>query len=124
MSDLNERVQWINHNDKKILLADYSGLKGDDLMTVFAKSKQTQINAGKDVLLIVNFTGATANGEIVSALKQAGQELDKDMKRTAVIGLTALHKIFYNGYIRVTGQGIKTKVFDKVEQSLDWITSD
>lgn len=124
MNDLTQRVQWITRNNKRILLADYSNLKGDDLMTVFKKSKETQIDAGKDVLLIVNFTGAKANNEIVNALKQAGKELDKDMKRTAVIGLTALHKIFYNGYIRVTGQGERTKVFDKLEQSFDWITSD
>lgn len=124
MQELTQRVTWITHNNKRILMADYSHLKGDDLMTVFKKSKQTQINAGKDVLLIVNFTGAKANNEIVGALKQAGKELDKDMKRTAVIGLTSLHKIFYNGYIRVTGQGNRTKVFDKVEESLDWITGD
>ncbi|WP_420315799.1 hypothetical protein [Ekhidna sp.] len=124
MSKLEDRVSWLNHNNKRILYADYSGLKGDDLMTVFKKSKQTQINAGKDILLIVNFTNAKANNEIVTALKQAGRELDADMKKTAVIGLAALHKIFYNGYIRVTGQGHKTKTFNSVEESIDWITSD
>jgi len=124
MNNLESRVLWLNHGGKSILLADYSDLKGDDLMTVFKKSKQTQIDAGSDILLIVNFTNAKANNEIVNALKQAGKELDKDMKKTAVIGLAALHKIFYNGYIRVTGQGHKTKLFDKVDESLDWITSD
>ncbi|WP_436515891.1 hypothetical protein [Ekhidna sp. To15] len=124
MKDLTQRVHWITHKNKRILLADYSQLKGADLMAVFRESKQTQINAGKDVLLIVNFTGAKANNEIVNALKQAGKELDNDMKRTAVIGLTALHKIFYNGYIRVTGQGNRTRVFDQLEQSFDWIVSD
>ena len=124
MENLEDRVEWLNHNSKRILLADYSNLKGDDLMVVFNRSKSTQEKAGKDVLLIVDFTGAKANNEIVAALKKAGKELDKDMKKTAVIGLAPLHRIFYNGYIQVTGQGYKTKVFQKREESLDWITSD
>ena len=124
MENLEGRVEWLNHNSKRILLADYSNLKGDDLMVVFNRSKSTQEKAGKDVLLIVDFTGAKANNEIVAALKKAGKELDKDMKKTAVIGLAPLHRIFYNGYIQVTGQGYKTKVFQKREESLDWITSD
>ena len=93
-------------------------------MAVFRKNKHTQENAGKDVLLMVDFTGAKANNEIVSALKEAGKELDKDMKKTAVIGLAPLQRIFYNGYIQGTGQGYKTKVFLKQEDSLDWLTSD
>ncbi len=124
MENLEDRVEWLHHNSKRILLADYSNLKGDDLMVVFNRSKSTQEKAGKDVLLIVDFTGAKANNEIVAALKKAGKELDKDMKKTAVIGLAPLHRIFYNGYIQVTGQGYKTKVFQKREESLDWITSD
>ena len=124
MENLEGRVEWLNHNSKRILLTDYSNLKGDDLMVVFNRSKSTQEKAGKDVLLIVDFTGAKANNEIVAALKKAGKELDKDMKKTAVIGLAPLHRIFYNGYIQVTGQGYKTKVFQKREESLDWITSD
>ena len=124
MENLEDRVEWLHHNSKRILLADYSNLKGDDLMVVFNRSKSTQEKATKDVLLIVDFTGAKANNEIVAALKKAGKELDKDMKKTVVIGLAPLHRIFYNGYMQVTGQGYKTKVFQKREESLDWITSD
>ncbi len=124
MENLEDRVEWIIHKNKKILLADYSQLKGSDLMVVFKKSKITQEKAGKNVLLMVDFTGAKANNEIVSALKKAGKELDKDMKKTAVIGLAPLHRIFYNGYIQVTGQGYKTKVFQLREESLDWLSSD
>lgn len=122
MDHLEQRVKWIDYNRKRILLADYSGLKDQDLMTVFNKSKSTQEQGGTDVLLMVDFTGAKANNEIVAALKKAGKELDKDMKRTAVIGLSSLHKIFYNGYIRVTGQGHKTRVFDTRDQSMMWLT--
>lgn len=122
MEELEQRVKWIDYNRKRILLADYSGLKDQDLMTVFNRSKSTQEKAGTDVLLMVDFTGAKANNEIVAALKKAGKELDKDMKRTAVIGLSSLHKIFYHGYIRVTGQGHKTRVFDSRDQSMMWLT--
>ena len=124
MEALEQRVEWMEHNGKKILKADYSHLKGEDLMIVFRKSKSTQEKAGSDVLLMVDFTGAKANNEIVSALKEAGKELDKDMKKTAVIGLAPLQRIFYNGYIQVTGQGFKTKVFLKQQDSLEWLRAD
>lgn len=93
-------------------------------MEVFRESKSTQEKAGTDVLLMVDFTGAKANNEIVSALKQAGKELDKDMKKTAVVGLTSIQQIFYNGYLRVTGQASKTKSFSVREEAIAWIVTD
>lgn len=122
--DYQARVFWHTQNDRKILVADYSGLNGADLMGVFNVSYQTQKNAGTDVLLLTDFTGAKANNEIVNALKRAGVELDKDMRRVAAVGLTSFQKIFYNGYIRVTGQSNKVKLFENREQAYSWLAQD
>lgn len=122
--DYNERVFWHTHNSKRAMVADYSQLNGEDLMGVFNISFSTQKQAGTDVLLLTDFTGAKANNEIVNALKRAGVELDEDMKKIAVVGLTAFQKIFYNGYIRVTGQAGKVKLFDNREMAYDWLFED
>ena len=121
--DYQHRVFWQEYRGKKILIADYSHLSGPDLMGVFKVSYETQKQAGTDVLLITDFTGAKATTEIVNALKEAGVELDKDMKKVAAVGLTAFQKIFYNGYIRVTGQSQKVKLFDTREASFGWLTA-
>jgi hypothetical protein len=122
--DYTSRVFWHEANGKKVLVADYSDLTGEDLMGVFNHSYTTQKGAGTDVLLLTDFSRAKANNEIVSALKKAGKELDQDMKKVAAVGLTSFQKIFYNGYIRVTGQAHKTKLFDTRDQAFDWLLTD
>ncbi len=119
--DYNARVRWHQDNGKRVLVADYSHLNGKDLMGVFNVSYTTQKGAGTDVLLLTDFTGAKANNEIVAALKKAGVELDNDMKKIAIVGLTKFQTIFYNGYIRVTGQRKKTKLFTNQEEAFPWL---
>ncbi len=104
-----------------MLIADYSGLAGKDLMGVFNISYNTQKEAGTDVLLLTEFTDARANGEIVNALKEAGKELDEDMKKIAVVGLNGFQKIFYNGYLSFTGQRNKVKLFDSRGEAISWL---
>jgi len=118
------RVNWIQHKNKKILYADYSGLSGEDLMNVFFESKSTQEQAGSGVLIITDFTGANVHSQFVSEIKKAGKELDADMKKGAGVGLSAMHKILYNGYVRFTGQHKKTRIFTTKEEALEWITND
>ena len=121
--DYQSRVFWHQEGDKRIFVADYHELAGPDLMSVFNISFANQKKAGTDVLLMTDFTGAKANNEFVNALKLAGIELDKDMKKIAVVGLTAFQKIFYNGYIRVTGQASKVKTFNTREEAYAWLVS-
>lgn len=118
------RVEWINRNGKDILVVDYSELKGKELLDVFNEGKVCMIEKGSDVLAIAIFTGAKIGGDYLSEAKKEGVKLDKMMKRTAIIGMSGLHKIFFNSLMRLTGQGYKTKLFDSIDQSLDWLTTD
>lgn len=93
-------------------------------MGVFNISYTTQKAAGTDVLILIDFTGVKANPEIIKALKQAGVELDKDMKKIAVVGLTKIQTIFYNGYLQVTLQHKKTKLFEEQGTAIPWLLQD
>ena len=121
--DYQSRVFWHREKNKKILIADYSGLIGDDLMGVFNISYNTQKTAGTNVLLLTEFTDAKANDEIVNALKKAGKELDQDMKKIAVVGLTTIQRIIYQGYIRFTGQSDKVHLFNNRTEAIQWLVS-
>jgi hypothetical protein len=121
MGSASERVNWENQSGKKILVADYSGLAGKEAMDVFHESYTTQKAAGTDVLLLLIVTNAKANAEILDALKKAGKELDKDMKKTAIVGISPIQKIFFDGYLRVTGQHGKTRLFKDVEEAKMWL---
>ncbi|MDW3191104.1 MAG: hypothetical protein R8G66_02030 [Cytophagales bacterium] len=105
-------------------MANYSELTGEHLMSVFNVSYNIQKAAGTDVLILTDFTGVKANPEIIKALKQAGVELDKDMKKIAVVGLTKMQTIFYNGYLQVTRQHKKTKLFEEQEAAIFWLLQD
>ncbi|MCR9066982.1 MAG: hypothetical protein NXI00_23650 [Cytophagales bacterium] len=122
--DYQSRVNWHVEAGKRILVANYSELTGEHLMGVFNVSYNIQKAAGTDVLILTDFTGVKANPEIIKALKQAGVELDKDMKKIAVVGLTKMQTIFYNGYLQVTRQHKKTKLFEEQEAAIFWLLQD
>jgi len=118
------KISWIDHQGKRVLYADYRGLKGEDLIKILEDGKEIQQAAGKDVLVITDFTGAVIDSKFVSEIKKIGTELDPDMKKAAAVGLSAVQKILYNSYIRFTGQHNKVKAFSTVEEALEWLVKD
>lgn len=119
--DYQARVNWRYKNDQRILVADYTGLSGEEFLKVFNISYQTQKAAGKDIRLMVIFTNGIADSKIVEAFKKAGKELDQDMKKTAIVGVSPLQSVLVQGYLRFTKQHHKTKIFKDTETAMSWL---
>lgn len=118
------RVQWITHNEKKILSVDYSELAGDDFMKTYRDGKDELLKEGSEVLIIAIYKGTKINKDFLKEAKKSGIELDHLLKKMALIGISGLQKIFVNGYVRFTGQKNKVRLFPTAEDSLNWLTKD
>jgi hypothetical protein len=73
----------------------------------------------KDILLIVDVTGAYANKEAVSAFSESGKKSKVLLKKTAVVGITGVKKIFLNIVNKFTNLGVKP--LPSIEEAKEWL---
>ncbi len=118
-----ERVKWIEANGKRILYADYSGLKTlDEMVTVMNElMRMANMSPGK-VLTMTNFRDATSSSEFMEMIKKGDKEYQEKSEKTAVIGITGLKSVLYQGFLRVSGN--KTvKACNTEEEAIAFLVS-
>jgi hypothetical protein len=115
------RVRWIEHNGKRILFEDMSGLRDPaDIYEVFDTStalicKQPEAS----VLLITDVTGARYNPSVVNRLKENTKLTTPYMKAYVVVGITGLTRVVLNSVVLFTGQDIK--MCHSIEEAKEWL---
>lgn len=114
-------ISFLTHRDVPIMYADYRECKKPEqqiqLLEEVAKSMKTK---GK-VRLLVDYNNISAGPDYMSKVKDYGKTVFKDhMQCSAVLGITGLKKILFNGYNRATG-ATNVKTFDTKEAALDWL---
>ena len=114
-------VKQIEHKGKTIVYIDYRGmtkleeqLQNLDEMTEIVKTVKPPI------LTIANFEGVSGGNEFMDRVKDWGKEHQSLMGRQAVLGITGLKNILFQGYLRFTGDK-NMKAFDSEVEALDWL---
>lgn len=121
---LTDRVKWINHKEKKIILIDFSDLGGEHLMTLLEEYRKYLIEGGPNLLTLADVTKTNYTYEFHERGREIGLEFKEKMKKTAVIGMTGIKKIFFISYVQFTEQRDNTKMFENMQESLEWLTQD
>ncbi len=118
-----DRVKWIEAKGKRILYSDYTGLKTtEELFEVVDEGlKKANMTTGK-YLAMHNFSNTTLSNEFTERLNKAGKELDGRIDKRAVIGMTGLKSILFQGFLRVTGNKT-TKACDTEEEAIAYLVS-
>jgi hypothetical protein len=89
------RMKWITYKGHEILLDDYSNIMPEQFPPLIKRvTDLTFKSSKKDILLIVDVTGAYANKEAVSAFNEFGKKSKPLLKKTAVLGITGVKKFF------------------------------
>ncbi len=70
-------------------------------------------------MLIVDETGAYANKEAVSEFVESGKKSKILLKKTAVVGITGVKKIFLNFVNKLTKLGVKP--VSTIEDAKEWL---
>jgi len=116
------RIRWIEHNDKSILLLDYSNfLNSDETITTISEVnnyiKKLELY---DILLLVDVRNSQANEKIVvDALKQCGKVIKPYVKKAAVVGVTSKQEIILTVVNMFSNLGLKP--FDTIDDAKDWL---
>lgn len=119
---MHERLKWVEHKGKKILYNDYRNLAGDEMLKPIKEIGDIMTNLGeKDLLILLDFRDSFANKANLEILRKAGERNKKLYKKTAVLGIIGIKKVFLEMINKLTNIGAKS--FDSEEDAKDWLVS-
>lgn len=116
-----ERVQFIPHNQAKILLIDVSNMSaGKDFESVISQAKfQIRSQPKESVLTLFDASGAFYNPESIQLLKEFTKSNKPYVKASAVVGITGLKKIALETISRFSGRSFQ--VCNTKEEAVSWL---
>ena len=120
---MEERIRFITHKGKKILLVDCTNASSEELqsLTKIVPSYVTAEPRGS-VLLLADLTGAKFDKNIVERIKPALVIDRPHLKRSAWVGGETLPKIFHEHMKSFSQRDLP--VFKTREEALDWLVQD
>ena len=116
------RVTWFDHAGRQILFADYRGLTtADEAIRVLEGELAVLRSTPGGVLVLADFTGASATPEYISRLHEVAKESRNALvAKTAVLGITGLKAILFDSYVKFTGDA-HVRQFDDRASALGWL---
>lgn len=101
-------VQWINYKGTQILYADYRGLKTDEKMLENLKIESEFYDKTDSKILSLNdYRDAVISKSFMERITEVGKKNKGKNLRSAVLGMTGLKGILFNGYAKLTGEQMR-----------------
>lgn len=121
---MSDRVRFLDHQGKKILLMDFSRLDDPSgALPHIAAAKRMVATQPRDSLrTLVDVTGSRFNPDVANALKDLAAHNRPYVIKGSVVGLSGLQKIVYQAVIAFSGR-TNLKVFDSREQALVFLVA-
>src|SRR5574341_1658896 len=90
-----DRVRFLTHQDKQILLVDYTGCTRQTLLDILKERERIVMAQPKgSVLLLVDLTGAQFSKDTVEEVKVVAVRERDRVKRAALVGEETQPKVF------------------------------
>lgn len=115
------KVNWINHNNKKILYADYRDLQIPEMINQLIFESDIILKSTEKVLYLGNFEGAIIESEFIKKAYELGKKTEPRNKKSAIVGVDGMKTIFLNTYNMNTGG--KNKAFNTEQKALEYLTN-
>ena len=114
-------ISHFNHQGTPMMFADYRECKSPESQLELLDEVANTMQAMSEVRLLVDYNGISAGSDYMARLKKYGNTVFKQhMKCSAVLGITGLKKVLFNGYQLATGAK-NVKAFDSREDALEWL---
>lgn len=115
-----ERVKFINHKWRRILLLDGSHCTVDEALSSIDEAKEViRSQPEASLIILTDVTGARYNLEVVEKLKEFTAGNKPYVRASAVVGLDRFQKVFYNAVALFSRRTFP--VFDDIEKAKDWL---
>ncbi|WP_420126084.1 STAS/SEC14 domain-containing protein [Longimicrobium sp.] len=118
-----ERTRFIEHQGKRILLLDYSGVR-DPAETLREIEHSRAVVAGQppaSLLVMTLVRDGRYNASVLQGMKDLAAHNAPFVKASAVVGMSGLHRIAYQAVILFSKRNIK--VFEQESEALDWLVT-
>ncbi len=117
-----ERVKFIQHKGKVILLINCAGCSAEEVLPVIREAKAaigTQ-RAGS-VRALTDVTGACFDSAVSEAMKDLVLHNKPYVAASAIVGVIGLKQIIFRTVIRFSGRHIHS--FETLSEAMDWLAA-
>jgi hypothetical protein len=117
---MDDRIRFIDHRGKQILLLDYSHATSPEMQLLLehVRIKVAQ-HARESLLTFADFTGATVDHAVATKIKEV-LTLDRPfVKKTAWVGTESIPHAFMENFHSFSQREIAT--FKTREEAMDWL---
>jgi hypothetical protein len=120
---MEERIRFIVHRGKLVLLVDVSNCTADQMIKL-AHVVPTYLadEPRESVLLLADFTGSKFDKAAFESLKEAAVYDRPHLKRSAWVGTETLPKVYYENLKAFSQRELPT--FKTREEALDWLVAE
>lgn len=118
-----ERTRFIEHQGKRILLLDYSGVRDPEqaLREIRHSMSVVAQHPPGSLRVLTNVRDARYNAAVLQGMKELAAHNAPYVRASAVVGMSGLHRIAYQAVILFSKRNIK--VFDAEAEALDWLAA-
>jgi hypothetical protein len=120
---MHERIQFISHQKKQILLVDFSKCSAVEVEKIARAVPETVTAEPRgSVLLLADFTGASFNQEALRAMKESAVFDKPYIKKSAWVGAENLPSVSERNLKAFSGREFPT--FKTRQEALYWLVTD
>lgn len=117
-----ERVKFIEHQRKKILLLDFSNSDTEQVLKIIEAAKRLiRTKPEGSLLTLTDVTNARFDDEVGKGLKEFTLHNKPFVRAAAVVGVTGLKRIIFGAVVAFSKR--KLEAFDSREQAKSWLIS-
>ena len=120
---MEDRLRFIKHKERDILLIDLCNASKQDLLDVLVSVQETVSEHPRDsVLILADFAGTHIDKEVATRIKEV-LVLDRPyVKRAAWVGTEGVPAVFYENFKAFSRRDFPT--FDTREEAMEWLVSE
>ena len=120
---MEERIRFIAHRGKQVLLVDVSNCTSAEMISL-ARMLPSHLadEPHGSVLLLADFSGSKFDKTAFESLKQAAVYDRPHLKRSAWVGVEAMPKVFYENLKSFSQRDLP--VFTTREEALEWLVAE
>src|SRR6266446_9227347 len=120
---MEERIRYIDHQGKKVLLVDFSNCSANEVEEIArAAPDYITVQPRGSVLVLTDFTGAAFDRDALRAMKEAAVFDKPFVKKSALIGTEDLPASFYDELRTFSRRELV--IFKTREEALAWLVLD
>ena len=118
-----ERVRFIAHRGKQILLLDCTNCPPAELAEVFNECEEVVTSQPpQSVLTLADFTGAQFSREVADRMKVVAVMDRPHVKRAAIVGAESLPEVYYKALASFSEREFPS--FKTREEAMDWLVQE